>query len=103
MPNGVVERGLTLEGFLFLHVLFIERGRLESTWAVLRRFGECDARCGSRGEGRVGRRVAQLRVVVGNSDWALYLAAQGYFFCCNGQHLFCWPTVGVQATTMSCV
>lgn len=43
MPKGVVERGLTLEGFLFLHVLFIERGRLESTWAVLRRFGECDA------------------------------------------------------------
>ncbi len=40
MPNGVVDRGLTLEGFLFLHVLFIERGRLESTWAVLRKFGE---------------------------------------------------------------
>uniref|UniRef100_A0A7R9VF32 EF-hand domain-containing protein n=1 Tax=Chlamydomonas euryale TaxID=1486919 RepID=A0A7R9VF32_9CHLO len=43
MPNGVLDRGLTLEGFLFLHVLFIERGRLESTWAVLRTFGYNDA------------------------------------------------------------
>jgi Ras family protein T1 len=41
MPSGVTSRGVTLEGFLFLHVLFIERGRLESTWAVLRKFGEC--------------------------------------------------------------
>jgi Ras family protein T1 len=40
MPKGVDEGGLTLEGFLFLQVLFIERGRLESTWAVLRKFGE---------------------------------------------------------------
>ena len=40
LPNAVDEAGLTLEGFLFLHVLFIERGRLESTWAVLRKFGE---------------------------------------------------------------
>ncbi len=31
--------GLTLPGFLFLHALFIERGRLETTWAVLRKFG----------------------------------------------------------------
>ena len=40
MPNAVNESGLALEGFLFLQVLFIERGRLESTWAVLRKFGE---------------------------------------------------------------
>eukprot|EP00798_Chlamydomonas_sp_ICE-L_P004285 gene4285-14395_t len=39
VPSGVCARGLTLEGFLFLHVLFIERGCLESTWAVLRTFG----------------------------------------------------------------
>jgi len=43
LPTGVTERGLTLEGFLFLHVLFIERGRLESTWAVLRKFGYNDS------------------------------------------------------------
>jgi EF hand associated len=31
--------GLTLSGFLFLHALFITKGRLETTWAVLRKFG----------------------------------------------------------------
>ena len=37
--QGVHKGGLTLPGFLFLHTLFIERGRLETTWQVLRRFG----------------------------------------------------------------
>ncbi|XP_011032724.1 PREDICTED: mitochondrial Rho GTPase 1 isoform X3 [Populus euphratica] len=37
--EGVNDRGLTLEGFLFLHSLFIDKGRLETTWAVLRKFG----------------------------------------------------------------
>ncbi|KAK9846318.1 hypothetical protein WJX81_001431 [Elliptochloris bilobata] len=37
--RGVTAAGLTLPGFLFLHALFIERGRLETTWAVLRKFG----------------------------------------------------------------
>ena len=41
--QGVSASGLTLAGFLFLHALFIERGRLETTWAVLRRFGYSDA------------------------------------------------------------
>ncbi|KAG6468442.1 hypothetical protein ZIOFF_073127 [Zingiber officinale] len=39
IPEGVNDRGLTLTGFLFLHALFIERGRLETTWSVLRKFG----------------------------------------------------------------
>ncbi|XXG83501.1 hypothetical protein AAC387_Pa10g1241 [Persea americana] len=39
MPLGVNDRGLTLKGFLFLHALFIEKGRLETTWTVLRKFG----------------------------------------------------------------
>ncbi len=39
MLQGVSNNGLTLPGFLFLHALFIERGRLETTWAVLRKFG----------------------------------------------------------------
>ncbi|XP_068646109.1 mitochondrial Rho GTPase 1-like [Aristolochia californica] len=39
LPDGVNERGLTLTGFLFLHALFIEKGRLETTWTVLRKFG----------------------------------------------------------------
>ncbi|GER41413.1 mitochondrial Rho GTPase [Striga asiatica] len=39
LPEGVDARGLTLTGFLFLHALFIEKGRLETTWTVLRKFG----------------------------------------------------------------
>ncbi|CAD6884950.1 unnamed protein product [Tilletia laevis] len=31
--------GLTLPGFLYLHTIFIQRGRLETTWTVLRSFG----------------------------------------------------------------
>ena len=43
LPAGVTPGGnLTLAGFLFLHALFIERGRLETTWAVLRTFGYGD-------------------------------------------------------------
>lgn len=42
MSEGVSENGLTLTGFLFLHALFIERGRLETTWTVLRKFGYDD-------------------------------------------------------------
>ncbi|XP_053355239.1 mitochondrial Rho GTPase 1b [Clarias gariepinus] len=41
-PDGVCEDGLTLQGFLFLHTLFIQRGRHETTWAVLRHFGYDD-------------------------------------------------------------
>ena len=37
--QGVNATGLTLPGFLFLHALFIERGRLETVWAVLRKYG----------------------------------------------------------------
>ncbi|KAG0586124.1 hypothetical protein KC19_2G066000 [Ceratodon purpureus] len=42
LSEGVNENGLTLTGFLFLHALFIERGRLETTWTVLRKFGYND-------------------------------------------------------------
>ena len=37
--QGVSNDGLTLQGFLFLHALFIERGRLETVWTVLREYG----------------------------------------------------------------
>jgi Ras family protein T1 len=37
--NGVSERGLTEAGFLYLNTIFIQRGRLETTWTVLRKFG----------------------------------------------------------------
>lgn len=39
LPEGVNDNGLTLTGFLFLHAIFIEKGRLETTWTVLRKFG----------------------------------------------------------------
>ncbi|KAJ9541074.1 hypothetical protein OSB04_027580 [Centaurea solstitialis] len=39
IPEGVNENGLTLLGFIFLHVMFIEKGRVETTWTVLRKFG----------------------------------------------------------------
>ncbi|KAM8843425.1 mitochondrial Rho GTPase 1-A-like isoform 1-T1 [Synchiropus picturatus] len=42
LSNGVSDNGLTLKGFLFLHTLFIQRGRHETTWTVLRRFGYDD-------------------------------------------------------------
>lgn len=39
IPDGIFHDAVTLRGFLFLHCLFIQRGRNETTWAVLRRFG----------------------------------------------------------------
>ena len=35
LPQGVQDHGLTMPGFLFLHSLFIDRGRLETVWQVL--------------------------------------------------------------------
>ncbi|XP_040503366.1 mitochondrial Rho GTPase 2 isoform X3 [Gallus gallus] len=40
--DGVQDSGLTLNGFLFLNTLFIQRGRHETTWTILRRFGYDD-------------------------------------------------------------
>ncbi|EDO38534.1 predicted protein [Nematostella vectensis] len=39
IEGGIRNGGLTLKGFVFLHTLFIQRGRHETTWAVLRKFG----------------------------------------------------------------
>jgi hypothetical protein len=43
--QGVNGSGLTFPGFLFLHALFIERGRLETVWAVLRTYGYSNDLC----------------------------------------------------------
>ncbi|XP_067881951.1 mitochondrial Rho GTPase 2-like isoform X1 [Heterodontus francisci] len=40
--DGIQDDGLTLSGFLFLNMLFIQRGRHETTWTVLRKFGYDD-------------------------------------------------------------
>eukprot|EP00730_Choanoeca_flexa_P001131 TRINITY_DN10492_c0_g1_i1.p1 TRINITY_DN10492_c0_g1~~TRINITY_DN10492_c0_g1_i1.p1 ORF type:complete len:636 (+),score=148.31 TRINITY_DN10492_c0_g1_i1:25-1932(+) len=40
--GGVADNAVTLSGFFFFNKLFIERGRFETTWAVLRAFGYTD-------------------------------------------------------------
>ncbi|CAI9107842.1 OLC1v1007313C3 [Oldenlandia corymbosa var. corymbosa] len=42
LPDGVNELGLTLTGFLFLNAIFVEKGRTETAWSVLRKFGYND-------------------------------------------------------------
>jgi Ras family protein T1 len=37
--DAVHDDGLTEAGFLLLHTIFIQRGRLETTWTVLRKHG----------------------------------------------------------------
>lgn len=43
-PNGGLNRdgSLSTTGFIFLHTLFVQKGRLETTWIVLRKFGYDD-------------------------------------------------------------
>jgi len=40
--EGIGSNGLTVKGFLALHGLFIQRGRHETTWTILRKFGYDD-------------------------------------------------------------
>jgi len=40
--EGTKNNQLTMAGFLYLHKLFIQKGRLETAWNVLRRFGYDD-------------------------------------------------------------
>ncbi|KAJ8959991.1 hypothetical protein NQ318_009426 [Aromia moschata] len=42
MEDGVCQNCVTMKGFLYLHSLFIQRGRNETTWTVLRKFGYND-------------------------------------------------------------
>ncbi|KAK2165693.1 hypothetical protein LSH36_46g02053 [Paralvinella palmiformis] len=43
IADGILRDGLTLKGFQFLHTMFIQRGRHETTWTVLRKFGYDDS------------------------------------------------------------
>ena len=38
-PEGIQNGGLSLKGFIALNSLFIQRGRHETTWTILRKFG----------------------------------------------------------------
>eukprot|EP00095_Tigriopus_kingsejongensis_P010112 maker-scaffold152_size304267-snap-gene-2.26 protein:Tk10112 transcript:maker-scaffold152_size304267-snap-gene-2.26-mRNA-1 annotation:"mitochondrial rho gtpase isoform x3" len=40
--EGITSGGLTVKGFLSLNSLFIQRGRHETTWTILRKFGYDD-------------------------------------------------------------
>lgn len=40
--DGIIDNAIALKGFLFLHTLFIQKGRHETTWTVLRKFGYDD-------------------------------------------------------------
>ncbi|KAJ2451434.1 ERMES complex Ca(2+)-binding regulatory GTPase gem1 [Coemansia sp. RSA 2336] len=42
LPDGITNGSLNVDGFLYLHLLFIQRGRVETTWMVLRCFGYGD-------------------------------------------------------------
>ena len=42
IPEAIQRDSITQRGFLFLHTLFIQRGRHETTWTVLRKFGYSD-------------------------------------------------------------
>lgn len=39
VAGGIENESITMKGFLFLHCLFIQKGRNETTWTVLRKFG----------------------------------------------------------------
>ncbi|KAK7277643.1 hypothetical protein RJT34_22658 [Clitoria ternatea] len=39
VPDGVSSLGLTFPGFIYVHNMFLKKGRTEAFWAVLRKFG----------------------------------------------------------------
>ncbi|KAK7242987.1 hypothetical protein RIF29_37769 [Crotalaria pallida] len=39
VPEGVNSHGLTLPGFIYVHMMFLKKGHPETLWAVLRNFG----------------------------------------------------------------
>lgn len=39
VQDAIIDESITLKGFLFMHCLFIQRGRSEINWTILRHFG----------------------------------------------------------------
>ena len=39
VPEGVNSHGLTFPGFIYVHSMFLRKGRPETLWAVLRNYG----------------------------------------------------------------
>jgi Ras family protein T1 len=73
IPQGILNNGLSLAGFLFLHALFIERGRLETTWAVLRRYGYAN-------DLRLAPHVVDRPTIAGGPDQVVELTEAGRKF-----------------------
>uniref|UniRef100_A0A667YBG3 Mitochondrial Rho GTPase n=1 Tax=Myripristis murdjan TaxID=586833 RepID=A0A667YBG3_9TELE len=72
--DGVQDNGLTLNGFLFLNTLFIQRGRHETTWTILRKFGYDDTL--ELTDDYLYPEYVQLRVPVGCSSELNHLGYQ---------------------------
>eukprot|EP00126_Sphaerothecum_destruens_P008364 Sdes_comp20184_c0_seq1m13447 len=70
--DGVNQYGLTETGFLFLQKLFIERGRVETTWTILRKFGYND-------DLKLSDEFLHPPVVI-NQDQSSELNSKGYQF-----------------------
>lgn len=41
-PDAIIDDKLSEAGFLYLHTIFIQKGRMETTWTILRSFGYGD-------------------------------------------------------------
>lgn len=70
--NGITAEGsLSQEGFIFLHTLFVQKGRLETTWIVLRKFGYDD---------NMRLRIDESEVPICNEDQSIELSDEGKKF-----------------------
>ncbi|CAN8064900.1 unnamed protein product [Agarophyton chilense] len=65
---------LSEEGFIFLHTLFVQKGRLETTWIVLRKFGYDDY---------MRLQLDESEIPPCNDDQTIELSAEGKSFLGN--------------------
>ncbi|KAI0566133.1 Small GTPase [Gracilaria domingensis] len=73
--NGINADGsLSEEGFIFLHTLFVQKGRLETTWIVLRKFGYDDD---------MRLQLDESEIPACNDDQTIELSAEGKNFLGN--------------------
>ncbi|PVU94442.1 hypothetical protein BB561_002543 [Smittium simulii] len=72
LPEGVRENGLNFEGFIQLHKLFIQQGRVETTWIVLRKFNYGD-------DLKIKEELLYPDIQVDN-DCSVELSAEGFAF-----------------------
>lgn len=73
------EKGLSRDGFLFLNTLFIQKGRLETTWQILRSFGYGDD-LSLREDFLVPPSLAKLQSESEANHGSIELSRDGYAF-----------------------